>query len=75
MDFAQEFGIRLKALLMEKKMTQKELSRKCGMTEASISRYISGERICHASNLSKIAAAMGVSADYLIGLRQERSSD
>lgn len=37
-------GGRIKGLLKKRGLTQKELAEKVGVTEVSVSRYISGER-------------------------------
>ena len=59
-------GERIKERLEKMEMTQKELAEKTGCTEAAISHYIKGDRIPRASVLSKIAIALGTTADYLM---------
>ena len=61
-----EFYERLGELLKEKKMTQKELAKKIGCTEAAVSHYIKGDRVPRASILSKIAIALNTTSDYLM---------
>ena len=56
-------------------MTQKELAKKCGVTEATISRYISGARNPRGEILSKIASVIGISTDYLLGNSDIKLSD
>ena len=41
----EALGGKLKSLLKEKNISQRELAKRSGITEASISRYISGERV------------------------------
>lgn len=65
------FSKRLKEQLNKKGMTQKELAEKIGTTEASVSRYVSGQRIPKASVVFKIATAIGVSTDYLLGMEEK----
>lgn len=48
-------------------MSQKELAKKVNVTEATISRYLSGARNPRGEILSKIAVALGVTTDYLLG--------
>lgn len=48
-------------------MTQKELAKKTGVTEATISRYLSGARSPRGEILSKIASVLGLTTDYLLG--------
>ena len=58
-------------LLSQKKMTQKELALKTGITESSISHYVKGNREPRGANLTKIEA-LGTTTDYL--LRNESDS-
>ncbi len=59
-------GTRIAGLLEKKKMTQKQLSRKAGITEAAISHYINETRVPRASVLMKIATALDTTTDYLL---------
>ena len=61
------FCERLKRLLKSAGLSQKELAEKIGCTEVTVSRYIAGERVPKATIVVKIANALGVSVDYLIG--------
>lgn len=47
--------------------TQKWLAEATELTEATICRYVKGERTPNAKNLEKIAKALNVSVDYLLG--------
>lgn len=60
------FAETLSRLLKEYNISQKELSEKTGHTEASISRYINGQRIPKATTVIAIAEALGVPADMLL---------
>lgn len=53
--------------LEKKSLTQRELAEKVNVTEATISRYISGTRSPRGEILSRIAAVLGVTTDYLLG--------
>ena len=64
------FGHRLKKVLTERGMMQKELATKTGITELSISRYIHGGRIVSVPILIEICKVLNVSADYLLGLSE-----
>lgn len=46
-------------------LTQKEVSKKTGITEVSISRYESGERVPNAIILYNLAKCYGVAVDRL----------
>lgn len=61
------FGDRLREMLWKRKMTQKELSEKSGVTASAISRYIHGCRLAHTYILVQIADLLDVSCDYLLG--------
>lgn len=62
-----EIGERIQELLDTRKMSRKELSEASGLTEAAISRYITGARIPRSISLSAIAKALDVSSDELLG--------
>ena len=64
------FGQRLKKVLAERNMMQKELAEKIGVHEMAISRYIHGGRMVSVSILIDICKALNVSADYLLGLSE-----
>lgn len=61
------FGDRLYSVLAKRQITQRELAKRINATEVTISRYISNQRMPHAAMIVKIAEALGVSADALLG--------
>lgn len=63
-------GQRLKKILNDRGMMQKELAEKIGVSEMVISRYIHGGRIISVPILIEICKALNVSADYLLGLSE-----
>lgn len=54
-------------------MTMKQLAAKVGVTEAAISHYETGRREPDPDMLGRIANALGVSVDYLLG-REEKET-
>jgi transcriptional regulator with XRE-family HTH domain len=64
------FGQRLKKVLAERNMMQKELAEKIGVNEMAISRYVHGSRMVSVSILIDICKTLDVSADYLLGLSE-----
>lgn len=52
--------------MKEKEMSQKQLAAASGITEAAISKYISGEREPRITFLKRIADALDVSADEFL---------
>lgn len=49
-------------------ITKAELARRSGMSVAAIQGYETGRRAPNAEQLAKLAVALDVSADYLLGL-------
>lgn len=66
-------GERISELLRKKDMSQRELAKRAGVTEVSMSRYISGDRVPKALYLSNIANVLGTTTEYLLG--KEESGD
>lgn len=62
-----KFSDRLKRLLIEKDMTQRELGRLLQVTEGAVSNYINQERQPSLQVLQAMADIFGVTVDYLIG--------
>lgn len=63
-----EITRRLVELINEKNLTQKDLSMITGLTESTISRYVSGDRIPRGKNLDKLAKALDTSVEDLMGI-------
>ena len=59
-------GRNIKRVLERQGKTQRELAEAIGITEASMSRYIHGDRVPKATTLVKIANALGVTPDQLL---------
>ena len=64
---AMELGERIQRVLDARKMSRKELAEASGLTEAAISRYITGTRTPKSISLSAIAKALDVTSDELLG--------
>lgn len=60
-------GGRISELLDKRGMTQKELADLIGVTEATISRYVSDDRMPKSQILSNMATALKTTSDYLLG--------
>lgn len=61
------FHERMKSRMNLSCMTGRELSEKTGITEVSISRYLTGQRVPKATEIIKIANALNCTCDYLLG--------
>lgn len=57
---------RIKVILEEKNISQKQLANMTGITESSISHYVNGDRVPRGANLVKIAEALETTADDLL---------
>lgn len=66
---------RIKELLAEKNISQKQLSELTGITESAISHYVKGDRVPRGMNLIKIADALGTTADDLLSGDRELDKD
>lgn len=58
---------RIKELMVEKKITQAELANALGITQATLSRNLSGVHRPKAEVVEGIASFFDVSSDYLLG--------
>lgn len=65
------FKDKVKELMKTQNMTQKDLSIKSGITEASISRYLNGERTPRIDIIINFAKALKVDVDFLISEDEE----
>ena len=72
---ARSMTYRIKEMLDQKGITQKELSEKTGITEPAISHYVKGDRVPRGANLVKIAKALGTTADDLLSGDREMDKE
>lgn len=64
-------GARILTLLKKKGMTQRELANEIGVTETSISRYISGQRVPKSNIVVYMADVLNTTTDYILGRTEE----
>ena len=69
------FTTRLKKSINERGLTQRMLATLIGTTEQSVSRWVRGNRTPDVDALYKMCKALDVSADYLLGLSDERANN
>ena len=67
-------GKRIAKVLDTRRMTQTDLAKQVGVTEATITRYVHGSRFPSSKILTRIAATLNVSADYLIRLEGKKET-
>ena len=70
-DKLYQFPDRLKGLMIETNLNQNQLSRETGITQATISRWLSNERRPTIECLIVLAIYFKCSIDYLVGLSDE----
>lgn len=75
MDYMNNVSKRIVSLREEKGETQQELANAIGITRQSLSRYEIAARTVNAEVLGALARHFGVSADYLLGLSDVRSTE
>ena len=63
-------GVRIAELLEKNGLTQRELAEKVGVTEVSMSRYISNDRTPKGPVIANIATALHTTSDYLLGTEE-----
>lgn len=56
-------------------MTQIDLSRKIGISNVTISRYLSGDRVPRLDVIARIASVFDVSIDYLLGISDQKKDN
>ena len=61
------FSDRMTGLMIEKGLSQKQLSDRTGVTESAMSYYAKGLRTPRSDVLARIASALDTSVDYLLG--------
>ncbi len=69
------FSDRLSLLLEKNNMTQRELAEAIGVTTATLSRYVSGNRLPSGNTVANIATALHTTSDYLLGRETDEEFD
>ncbi len=67
----KEFGKRLDEIMFCQDISNQELARKMYVSTSTISGYRTGRRSPNVTDLAALAGILGVSADYLIGLKDQ----
>lgn len=70
-----EFGEKLRTLRKEKNLTQQQLAALIGVKNSVISFYEMGDRTPSPDVIKKLASALHVSADFLLGIEKGESID
>ncbi|GBR34952.1 helix-turn-helix domain-containing protein [Gluconobacter kondonii] len=65
----------LKAILIERGITQTQLAAQVQMSEPTVSRWVKGASCIPTHKLREVASALNVSLDALVPLRSARSNN
>mgnify|MGYP000778362279 FL=1 len=65
------FSERLRQILDRRGVSQDWLARQIHATPATVSRYLTSDRVPRGENVAAVASALNVSADYLLGLIED----
>lgn len=65
------FKENLRELLVNASLSQAKLAKEIGVSQRTVSKWLIGQAEPTATNLFKIALFFDVSADYLLGLKDE----
>ena len=71
----KRFRERLRDWRLKRGLTQDELARKADVPTVSVSHFETGHRFPNAESLRRLADALGVSADYLLGRVKEPTGE
>lgn len=74
MDNRKVIGQRINSALVAANKKQKELAAALGVTDNTISYFVSGKRTPNTEQLIKIAEFLNVSADYLLNIRPQNAT-
>lgn len=67
------FAKRLRRVLREKDYSQKDIAEACGVSAPTVSYYCNGESSPDILTLARLCEVLGVSADWLLGISDERA--
>lgn len=66
------FSLRLLEAMKRRELTQNELSKETGITQAAISRYLGDKNQPRATELCLLSKSLGVTMDWLWGESEEK---
>jgi len=67
----QKFAQRLRAARRQAGLSQERLAHQCGLTVGAYRRLEKGTTSPHAATIYALAQVLGLSADWLLGLRDD----
>lgn len=66
--FKRGFALRLRLIVAAKELKLLHVANEAGIDDWSIYKYAHGESLPNAYKIARLAKALGVSADYLLGI-------
>ena len=70
-----EFATNLRRIMFLTGIRQVDLADRIGVNKGNVIRWVKGENIPYGENLAKLAAALGVSVDVLLGEKELTYAD
>jgi transcriptional regulator with XRE-family HTH domain len=67
-------GLRLKKIISDRGIKQTWLADRAGLNRVTLARIIGGVSEPHVDTIRRLARALGVTSDYLLGLSEEEAS-
>lgn len=71
----EKFSYRLVVLMEDFNLNQTDLSKKIGISNVTISRYLTGDRTPRLDVITRLASFFNVSVDYLLGFSDNKLND
>lgn len=69
-----KFSERITDIMNKRHITQKQLAEMANVTESAMSYYVKGGRTPRIDTLSRLAAALNVTIDYLLGVKRTKGN-
>ena len=71
----EAFAERLRKLMNENSLSQKELAMRARITEAALSRYLNDGRTPRINVVANLATVLDTTTDYLLGVKERDDED
>lgn len=68
---AEQFGRRVRQSREERGWSQGDLARECGLTPSGVAHFEAGRREPRLTSIVRLAEALDISADYLVGISNQ----
>ena len=69
-----QMGNKLRNLRNERNLSQAQLAKRIGVTSSTVALYETGDRLPSLPRLIALSRSLGVTTDYLLGVRDRKST-